>query len=103
MQSGTNIPATMSHDSVSMMPPAGRGRQVIAVCKSADLLLMVLDASKPHAHRKILTAELEAVGIRLNRRPPSIYFKKKKTAASHSMPPFPSRAWMRSCASASCR
>ena len=58
---------------------AGRGRQVIAVCKSADLLLMVLDASKPHAHRKILTAELEAVGIRLNRRPPSIYFKKKKT------------------------
>ena len=46
---------------------AGRGRQVIAVCKSADLLLMVLDASKPHAHRKILTAELEAVGIRLNR------------------------------------
>ena len=60
-------------------PNAGRGRQVIAVCKSADLLLMVLDASKPHAHRKILTAELEAVGIRLNRRPPSIYFKKKKT------------------------
>lgn len=49
------------------------------MCKSADLLLMVLDASKPHAHRKILTAELEAVGIRLNRRPPSIYFKKKKT------------------------
>lgn len=29
----------------------GRGRQVIAVCKSADLLLMVLDASKPHYHR----------------------------------------------------
>ncbi len=58
---------------------AGRGRQVIAVCKSADLLLMVLDASKPHGHREILTAELEAVGVRLNRRPPSIYFKKKKT------------------------
>ena len=49
------------------------------MCKSADLLLMVLDASKPHAHREILTAELESVGIRLNRRPPSIYFKKKKT------------------------
>ena len=51
----------------SLLARAGRGRQVIAVCKSADLLLMVLDASKPHAHRKILTAELEAVGIRLNR------------------------------------
>ena len=42
----------------------GRGRQVIAVCKSADLLLMVLDAGKPHFHREILTRELEAVGIR---------------------------------------
>ena len=41
---------------------------------------MVLDASKPHAHREILTRELESVGIRLNRKPPDIYFKKKKTA-----------------------
>ncbi|KAG7669768.1 hypothetical protein Ndes2526B_g06120 [Nannochloris sp. 'desiccata'] len=57
----------------------GRGRQVIAVCKSADLLLMVLDAGKPHYHREILTRELEAVGIRLNRSPPNITFKKKKT------------------------
>lgn len=43
--------------------PAGRGRQVIAVCKSADLLLMVLDAGKPHYHREILTRELEAVRL----------------------------------------
>ena len=49
------------------------------MCKSADLLLMVLDASRPAAHRAILTRELEAVGMRLNRRPPRIYFKKKKT------------------------
>lgn len=49
------------------------------MCKSADLLLMVLDASKPHAHRQILTQELESVGIRLNRPPPAISFKKKKT------------------------
>lgn len=53
--------------------------QVIAVCKSADLLLMVLDAVKPHSHRDILTRELESVGIRLNRSPPQIYFKRKKT------------------------
>eukprot|EP00887_Chlorella_sp_A99_P006467 scaffold3.g6467.t1 len=57
----------------------GRGRQVIAVCKSADLLLMVLDAGKPHYHREILTRELESVGIRLNRGPPAIYFKKART------------------------
>ena len=53
--------------------------QVIAVCKSADLLLMVLDATKPWTHREILTRELEAVGMRLNRDPPNIYWKKKKT------------------------
>lgn len=73
------IAPTPEHQAENTSLSTGRGRQVIAVCKSADLLLMVLDASKPHAHRKILTAELEAVGIRLNRRPPSIYFKKKKT------------------------
>lgn len=41
--------------------------QVIAVCKSADLLLMVLDATKPWFHKEILTRELEAVGMRLNK------------------------------------
>ncbi|KAF6140547.1 hypothetical protein GIB67_035574 [Kingdonia uniflora] len=57
----------------------GRGRQVIAVSKSSDVVLMVLDASKSEGHRQILTKELEAVGLRLNKRPPQIYFKKKKT------------------------
>lgn len=37
------------------------------MCKSADLLLMVLDATKPWGHRDILTRELESVGMRLNR------------------------------------
>ncbi|CAN1286799.1 Developmentally-regulated G-protein 2 [Linum perenne] len=53
--------------------------QVIAVAKSSDIVLMVLDASKSEGHRQILTKELEAVGLRLNKRPPQIYFKKKKT------------------------
>ncbi len=35
---------------------AGRGRQVISVCKSADLLLMVLDASKPAAHKEVIAS-----------------------------------------------
>ncbi|KAL0415054.1 UNVERIFIED_CONTAM: Developmentally-regulated G-protein 2 [Sesamum latifolium] len=48
----------------------GRGRQVIAVAKSSDIVLMVLDASKSEGHRQILTRELEAVGLRLNKRPP---------------------------------
>ena len=57
----------------------GRGRQVIAVAKSADLILMFLDATRPDAHRAQLEKELESTGIRLNRTPPDIYFKRKKT------------------------
>ena len=59
----------------------GRGRQVIAVAKSSDLVLMVLDAGRESEknHRAILEAELESVGLRLNKEPPNIYFRRKKT------------------------
>ncbi|KAH8865162.1 Developmentally-regulated GTP-binding protein 2 [Schistosoma japonicum] len=57
----------------------GRGRQVIAVARTADLVLMMLDATKPDVHRKLLENELESVGIRLNKNKPNIYFKQKKT------------------------
>jgi len=58
----------------------GRGRQVIACAKSADLVLMVLDAGKEDVkkHREILERELEIVGMRLNQEPADIYFRKKK-------------------------
>ena len=39
---------------------------------------MVLDATKKAEQRALLEAELEAVGIRLNREPPNIYLKAKK-------------------------
>lgn len=48
----------------------GRGRQVISAAKTSDLILMVLDATKKAEQRALLEAELEAVGIRLNRQPP---------------------------------
>ena len=38
--------------------------------KTSDLILMVLDATKRAEQRAMLEAELEAVGIRLNREPP---------------------------------
>ena len=57
----------------------GRGRQVIAVARTADLILMVLDATKKEIHKSLLEAELNAVGIRLNCKKPSIYYKQKKT------------------------
>jgi len=56
----------------------GRGRQVIAVGRTADMILMMLDATKGEVQRKLLEKELEDVGIRLNSNPPNIYFKVKK-------------------------
>jgi small GTP-binding protein len=56
----------------------GRGRQVIAVGRTADLVLMMLDAAKGDIQRVLLERELESVGIRLNKRKPNIYFKVKK-------------------------
>lgn len=50
----------------------GRGRQVISAAKTSDLILMVLDATKRAEQRALLEAELEAVGIRLNREPPLV-------------------------------
>lgn len=55
----------------------GRGRQVIAVARTCDLILIVLDVLKPLGHKKIIERELEGFGIRLNKTPPNIYFKKK--------------------------
>ncbi|KAI4722002.1 GTP-binding protein [Aureobasidium sp. EXF-10727] len=57
----------------------GRGRQVISAAKvTSDMILMVLDATKRAEQRALLEAELEAVGIRLNKKPPNIYLKPKK-------------------------
>jgi ribosome-interacting GTPase 1 len=50
----------------------GRGRQVISAAKTSDLILMILDATKKAEQRALLEAELEAVGIRLNREPPYV-------------------------------
>ncbi|KAK4292836.1 hypothetical protein Pmani_034424 [Petrolisthes manimaculis] len=56
----------------------GRGRQVIAVARTADLVIMMVDVTKGEVQKELLTAELEAVGIRLNKKKPGIYFKQKK-------------------------
>lgn len=50
----------------------GRGRQVIGVGKSADLILMVLDCQKGDQQKAKLTMELEKVGIRLNKQKANI-------------------------------
>jgi len=56
----------------------GRGRQVIAVARTASLIFIVLDILKPLQHKRLIEKELEGFGIRLNQQPPNIYFKKKE-------------------------
>lgn len=56
----------------------GRGKQVIAVARTCNLILIVLDVLKPLHHKKILEKELEGFGIRLNKRPPNITVKQKE-------------------------
>ena len=48
---------------------------MIAVARTADVVLMMVDAAKGEVQRRLLEKELESVGIRLNQRPPNIYFK----------------------------
>lgn len=55
----------------------GRGRQVIAVAKTCHLIFIVLDVNKPLTDKKIIENELEGFGIRINKEPPNIIFKKK--------------------------
>ncbi|KNH09745.1 GTP-binding protein [Perkinsela sp. CCAP 1560/4] len=54
----------------------GRGRQVVSTARTADLILMMIDATQAEQQRRIITKELSAVGIRLNRALPHVYFRK---------------------------
>ena len=45
------------------------------MARTADLVLMMLDATKQDVQKVLLEKELESVGIRLNKRKPNIYFK----------------------------
>lgn len=55
----------------------GRGRQVISVARSVDLILMILDATKDDTQRIKLTRELGTMGIRLNKTPADIRIYRK--------------------------
>lgn len=55
----------------------GRGKQVIAVARTCNLIFIVLDVLKPLGDKKIIEGELEGFGIRLNKKPPNIAVRKK--------------------------
>lgn len=55
----------------------GRGKQVIAVARTCSLIFIVLDVLKPLGHKRLIEHELEGFGLRLNKQPPNITFRKK--------------------------
>ncbi|KAH7104741.1 developmentally regulated GTP-binding protein, partial [Auriculariales sp. MPI-PUGE-AT-0066] len=85
----TAIPGVLEYEGVKMQlldlpgiiegasQGRGRGRQVVAVAKTSDLIIMMMDATKQLEQRRLLEAELEAIGMRLNKHRPDIVFKKK--------------------------
>ncbi len=52
----------------------GRGKEVISVARSVDLILLILDVFETNLD--VLTEELESAGIRLNKRPADITLTK---------------------------
>lgn len=56
----------------------GRGKQVIAVARTCNLIFIVLDVNKPLQHKQVIERELEGFGIRVNKEPPNIVFRKKE-------------------------
>lgn len=67
----------------------GRGRQVISTARTCGLILIVLDVLKPITHKKKIEHELEGFGIRLNKSPPNITFRKKDRGGLNFMSTVP--------------
>ncbi|OAF67959.1 hypothetical protein A3Q56_04312 [Intoshia linei] len=58
----------------------GRGKQVISVARTADLIVIMLDATKALKHKNIIENELETMGIRLNQEKPNISYTPLKSS-----------------------
>ena len=52
----------------------GRGREVLSVVRSTDLVLFLIDPEHPNL--RALAAELEGAGVRINQRPPRIVLQR---------------------------
>jgi hypothetical protein len=59
---------------------------IIVAAKTADLILIMLDATKSDEQRRLLEIELDAVGIRLNKQKPDVVFKKRTTGGLVFLP-----------------
>jgi small GTP-binding protein len=53
----------------------GRGKEILSVVRSLDLILLFLDVYETHL--EVLVEELRTAGVRLNERPPDVVMSKK--------------------------
>lgn len=53
----------------------GRGREIIAVARTADLILVLVEATG-HKQKDIIESELRGFGIRINQEPPNVSIAK---------------------------
>ncbi len=53
----------------------GRGREVLAVIRSADLVIVIVDVNHPE-HYELIMAEARESGIRINKHKPEVFIKK---------------------------
>jgi small GTP-binding protein len=60
----------------------GRGREILSVARSADLIVIVMDVFNPN-HQEIIFKELSDVGIRPNQKQPDVTVKRKKLGGLH--------------------
>ena len=60
----------------------GRGREILSVARSADLILIIMDVFNPQ-HLNVILKELRDVGIRPNEHKPDITIKKNKLGGVH--------------------
>ncbi|KAG7270164.1 hypothetical protein CRUP_026165, partial [Coryphaenoides rupestris] len=67
---GANIQFLICQESLRELPKGRGPAQVIAVARTADVVIMMLDANQGRRPEELLEKELESVGIRLNRMKP---------------------------------
>ena len=48
------------------------------MARTCNLILIVLDATRPAMHKRLLEHELEGFGIRMNKKRPNIEIRKKE-------------------------
>lgn len=72
----------------NLLIPIDRRFTTVAAAKTADLILIMLDATKSEEQKRLLEIELDAVGIRLNKKKPDVVFKKKTTGGVSLTPSY---------------